>query len=101
MDMDLGKLWITGGAGLIGAIGGGWIWAQRAAAELAKRVPEGSDDALIQQAASAGTSSLVAAFQGGAVGAVIGVMLALAYLYFTDPDREMVIRKVDTGDDRY
>ena len=32
MDADLSKFWLVGAGALVGAIGGAWIWAQRAAA---------------------------------------------------------------------
>jgi hypothetical protein len=96
MDLDVGKIM------LVGAIAGGYLWAQRAAALVQQRAARaGEDDALIETARSVGTNSLGAALQGAFVGAIIGLLLMLAYFYFTNPDRGMVIEKVDTGDERY
>lgn len=101
MDFDLGKMWIAGFAGLLGAIGGAWVWAQRAAGIAAKVAQQGSnaDDALIQTAANTGVNSLAAALQGAAFGAVVGLIAAGVYLYFSNPDRAMVVRSVDAGDE--
>lgn len=100
MEFDLGKFWIAGFSGLLGAIAGAWIWAQRAAAIAAKVAQNaGGDDALINTVARTGTGSLAAALQGAAVGGLLGLLAAGAYFYFSNPDREMVIRRVDTGDD--
>lgn len=100
MDFDLGKMWIAGFAGLLGAIAGAWIWAQRAAGMAAKVAQNTSaDDALIQTAANTGVSSLAAALQGAAFGAVLGLIAAGVYFYFSNPDRAMVVRSVDSGDD--
>jgi hypothetical protein len=100
MDFDLGKLWIAGFAGLLGAVGGAWIWAQRAAG-IAAKVAQGTnaDDALIHTAANTGMSSLGAALQGAAFGAVLGLIAAGVYFYFSNPDRAMVVRNVDSGDE--
>jgi hypothetical protein len=102
MDFDLSKLWMGGAGLLVGAIAGAFLWAQRAAA-LAHKAAErlGEDDALIQTAGNVGTSSLAAALQGALVGGILGLVAVFAYFYFTDPDRGMTFRKVDTGDDRY
>ena len=101
MDFDLGKLWIAGFSGLLGAIAGAWIWAQRAAGLAAKAGQSAGDDALITTAARTGTDSLAAALQGAFVGGIIGLILAGVYFYFSNPDREMVVRKVTTGDDTF
>lgn len=101
MDFDLGKFWIAGFSAVLFAIGGAWIWAQRAAAIAGKAVQSAGEDGMIQAAAQTGTSSLAAALQGAAVGGVVGLVAAGAYFYFSNPDREMRIRAVDTGDDRY
>ena len=101
MDFDLGKLWIAGFSGLLGAIAGAWIWAQRAAAAAAKVAQAAGEDALITTAARTGTDSLAAALQGAFVGGIIGLIAAGVYFYFSNPDREMVVRKVNTGDDTF
>lgn len=86
--MDLSRAWMAGIGLLVGAIGGAWIWAQRAAA-LANQAAEraGGDDALIHAAGNVGVSALGAAVQGALVGGIAGLVAMLAYLYFSDPDR--------------
>jgi hypothetical protein len=101
MDFDIGKFWIAGFSAVLFAIGGAWIWAQRAAAIAGKAAQAAGEDGLIVAAAQTGTSSLVAALQGAAVGGILGLVAAGAYFYFSNPDREMKIRSMDTGDDRY
>jgi hypothetical protein len=100
MDFDLGKFWIAGFAALLGAIAGAWIWAQHAASVASKAAGTG-EDALLNTVATTGTSSLAAALHGAAVGGILGLIAAGAYFYFSNPDRGMKIRDVDTGDDRY
>jgi hypothetical protein len=101
MDLDIGKLWIAGFSAVLFAIAGAWVWAQRAAAIAGKAMQAAGEDGLIQAAANTGTSSLGAALQGAGVGAVVGLIAAGAYFYFSDPDRGMRVREMDTGDDRY
>lgn len=102
MELDFGKFALGGAGMLVGAIGGAYIWAHHAASQVQQRATAGSeDDALIEMARHAGTHSLGAALQGAFVGAIIGLIVVAAYLYFTDPDRGMHLEKVDTGDDRY
>jgi hypothetical protein len=101
MDFDFSKIWISGAGFLVGAIGGGYIWAQRAAAIANKAAEQAGEDALLEAARTVGTSSLGAALQGAFVGGMIGLVIMIAYFYFTDPDRGMTIRKMDTGDDRW
>jgi len=101
MELSLGRFWILGAGGVVGAIVGAWIGAQRATAGASGSAPPGSDDALIETARAAGVGAFGAALQGAFVGGLVGLALVLAVLYFTDPDRGMKIRKVDTGDDRY
>jgi hypothetical protein len=101
MDFDISKFWIAGFSAALSAIAGAWIWAQRAASIAGKAAQDASDDGLIQAAANTGTASLGAALQGAMVGGVIGLVAAFAYFYFTDPDRGMRVKEVDTGDDRY
>jgi len=99
--MDFSRLWLVGAGVLVGAIAGAYVWAQRAAALANKAAAAAGDDALITAARQMGTSTLGAALQGAMAGAVLGAALVAAYLYFSDPDRGMRVRKVDTGDDRY
>jgi hypothetical protein len=98
--MGIDKLWMGGAGFLVGAIAGGAIWGQRAA-HLTNKAAEaaGGEDALIQTASRVGTTSLAAIIQGSFVGGIIGLVAVLAFLYFNDPDREMKVRKVHTGDD--
>jgi hypothetical protein len=97
MDLDFGKVAVVGAGLLIGAIGGAWIWAQRAAA-IAHRVAQAAgEDAMIEAARNVGTSSLGAALQGAMFGGILGLIAAGAYLYFTDPDRGM--RDIKTEDE--
>jgi hypothetical protein len=98
MDLDIGKIWLGGAGLLIGAIAGGAIWAQRAAGIAEKAARAAGEDALMVATRTIGTSSLAAAIQGAIGGAIIGLILAVAYMYFTDPDREMVFRKVEVND---
>jgi hypothetical protein len=95
MELDFGKVWISAISVAVGAIVGGGIWAQRAAAVVNKAAQAAGDDALLETARHTGTSTLAAAMQGAIGGAILGLVLALAYFYFTNPDREMVIRRVD------
>jgi hypothetical protein len=102
MDMDYSKVWLAGAGALVGAIGGAWIWAQRAAWLAGKAAARaGEEDALIYTAANTGTAALAAALQGGMVGGVVGLAAVFAWFYFTDPDRGMKIRHVETGDEEY
>ena len=101
MDLDFSKIWLAGAGMLVGAIAGGYIWAHRAAAIANKAAERAGEDALIVAAQNVGMSSIAAALQGAFVGGIIGMVLVIAYMYFTDPDRGMTIRKMDTGDDRW
>jgi len=101
MDLDISKFWMAGAGFIVGAIAGGAIWGQRAAGIASKAAEKAGEDALISAATNIGTSSLAAILQGAFVGGVIGVVAVLAFLYFNDPDREMRIKEVDTGDDRF
>jgi hypothetical protein len=101
MDFDLGKLWLLGAGLLVGAIGGAWIWAQRAAAMATRAAQAAGEDALINAARNTGTATIAASLQGALVGAIIGIVLVGAWIYFSDPDRGMKIRRVGTGDDRW
>ncbi len=101
MELDWGKLALGGAGMLLGAISGAWIWAQRAAAIASAAAQKAGEDALIETARTAGTASLAASLQGAFVGGLIGLVAVGAYLYFSDPDREFKIKKMDTGDDRY
>ncbi len=100
MEMSLSRFWIVGVGTLVGAIAGGWIWAQHVTT-AAQVAASDNDDALIEAARSAGTAGLAAALQGAFVGGILGGIAVLLILYFTDPDRGMKVREVDTGDDRY
>jgi hypothetical protein len=95
VDLDFGKVWISAISIAVGAIVGGAIWAQRAAAIVNKAAQAAGDDALIETARQTGTSTLAAAMQGAIGGAILGLVLALAYFYFTDPDRGMKLRRID------
>jgi hypothetical protein len=99
MDLELGKIWIAAGGFLIGAVAGAWIWAQRAAAIAAQVAQKAGEDALLEQARSAGTGALAAALQGAAVGGIIGLILAAVYLYFSDPDRGMKMNRFKAKDE--
>jgi hypothetical protein len=101
MDADLSKFWLVGAGGLVGAIAGAWVWAQRAAAIAAKAAQAAGDDALIQTAAHTGTAAFGAAIQGALAGGVLGMLAVFAYLYYSDPDRGMKIRQVETNDEAY
>ncbi len=101
MGLESTKVWLVSAGGLIGAIAGGSIWANRAAGVAATKAQQAGEDALIQTAQTVGMASLAAVIQGALVGAVLGVIAVAAYLHFTDPDREMVIKKVETGDNNY
>jgi hypothetical protein len=96
--VELSKLWVAAIGMVIGAIAGGWIWASHVAGEIQKSAGTG-DDALVNTAQSLGAHSAGAALQGAFVGGIIGLALAVAYLYFTDSDRGMVIRKIEVHDD--
>jgi chloramphenicol 3-O-phosphotransferase len=98
MDLDFAKIWLAGAGSLVGAIGGAWIWAHRAAGIAQAAAAKAGEDALLNQASSVGTSSLAAALQGAAVGAVIGVIGVLVYFYFTDPDRGMKVKDIKAKD---
>lgn len=98
MDLDIGKVWIGAIAVAVGAIAGGWIWAQRAAGIAARAAQAAGEDALLETVRHTGVNTLAAALQGAMGGAIIGVVLAFAYFYFTNPDRGMLIRKVDVDD---
>ncbi len=98
--MEFSKLWLGGAGVLVGAISGAYINAQRAAAAANKAAQAmGGEDALIDAARSVGTNSLAAALNGAMTGAIIGAVLVAVYFYFTNPDREMKVRKYQTGDD--
>lgn len=99
MDLDISKLWIAGAGLLIGAISGAWIWAQRAAGIAHKAAERAGEDALIETASRVGTGSLAASLHGAFWGGLIGLAVGFAYLYFSDPDRGMTVKKVETGDD--
>src|SRR4051794_18102201 len=101
MDLDIGRVWLAGAGLLVGAITGAWIWAQHAAAAAQRAVQSvDADDALIHAASQPGVP-IAAALQGAFVGGILGLAVALAYFYFTNPDRGMVVHKVETGDDKY
>lgn len=95
MDLDFGKVTISGLSVAVGAIVGGAIWAQRAAAIVNKAAQTAGDDALLETARHTGTSTLAAAMQGAIGGAILGLILALAFFYFSDPDRGMKLRRID------
>jgi chloramphenicol 3-O-phosphotransferase len=98
---DSSKFWLAGAGVLIGAITGAALWAQRAASlAAAAAAQKGGDDVLIETARTAGTSSLAAAIQGGIAGAIVGLILAVAYVYFSDPDRRYGGREIK-ADDNY
>lgn len=97
--MELSKLWLGGAGLLVGAISGAYINAQRVAGAVKKAADASGEDALLETARSVGTNSLAAGLTGAMWGAVIGVVLVAAYLHFTNPDREMSIKKYKTGDD--
>lgn len=98
MDLDAGKIWLSAIAATVGAIIGGWIWAQRAAGMAARAAQAAGEDALIETVRNTGVNSLAAALQGGMVGAGVALVAAIAYFYFTNPDRGMIFRKVDVDD---
>ena len=98
MDLDIGKVWIGAIAVAVGAIAGGWIWAQRAAGIAARAAQAAGEDALLQQVRHTGFDALAATLQGAMGGAIIGAVAVLAYFYFTNPDRGMLLRKMDVDD---
>ena len=97
--MELSKLWMSGAGLLVGAIGGAYINAQRVAGAVQKTAEASGEDALLETARTVGTGSLAAGITGAVWGAIIGLIAVGAYLYFTNPDREMRVRKYRTGDD--
>ena len=97
--MELSKLWMGGAGLLVGAISGAYINAHLAAGAVKKAADAAGEDALLETARTVGTNSLAAGLTGAMWGGVIGVALVAAYLYFTNPDREMTIRKYKPGDD--
>jgi hypothetical protein len=98
MDIDFGKVWLAGFGTVGGAIAGAWIWAQRAAAVASRKAQDAGDDALIEVARNTGVNSLGAALQGAFVGGIIGLILVIAYFYFSDPDRRVTPFKSWTKD---
>ncbi len=96
--MELTRLWVGAIGLLVGAIAGAWVWAQRAAA-LTRQAAGSGEDALVNTAQTLAAHSVGAALQGALVGGLIGLAIAVAYLYFTDPDRGMKVRRIDVHDD--
>src|SRR4051794_36715595 len=101
MDLDLGKFMIALVGMLVGAFLGAWAWGQHVVAGVKQSVACGEDEALMHTLHTGAATSFTAGIHGAFVGGVIGLLLGVAYLYFSDPDRGMRIRKVHTGDDNY